>query len=330
MSAAYIYKVPRSVPAQAYDRFVDIPAPRWNPSLPIEHASPVPHARAAAATYRLTQCKAAIKSHCVNGSGNTNGVAWAQVNVKASMRSRYASAALLLMLVCTCAKESKDSRFPVALIVHAGYRPTLGADVTLYRLAATSYLYSFFTQFKNTPPQPLEIVLWVDTSSYETHIDILEQLLHNLQSLIAELVSDYSWVKPRINFSRGIAESYHRSLRFCEEEDWCKYLMFTEDDWLFEHSNIKHSAVELLDLMDDHDWVNYIRFNKRELKAILFDSPCIVEDKRLPIPLTNTAGFSNNAHLCKAGAVQRLFELVHDARTSGQNWGLECHQDMAK
>ena len=240
------------------------------------------------------------------------------------------SVALLLMLVCTYAKADKDSRFPVALVVHGGYRPTLGADVTLYRLAATSYLYSFFTQFKKTPPQPLEIVLWVDTSSYEDHIDVLEQLLHNLQSLVKELVSDYGWVKPRINFSRGIAESYHRSLRFCGEEDWCKYLMFTEDDWVFEHSSIKHSAMDLQNLMDDHDWVNYIRFNKRELKAILFDSPCIVEDKRLPIPLTNTAGFSNNAHLCRAGAVQRLFELVHDARTSGQNWGLECHQDMGK
>lgn len=237
---------------------------------------------------------------------------------------------LLMLMLSSNAQLDKDNRFAVALVVHGGYRPTLGADVTLYRLATTSYLYSFFTQFKKTPPQPLEVILWVDTSSYENHIDVLEQLLHNLQLLITELTSDHIWLKPKINFSRGIAESYHRSLRMCVEEDWCKYLMFTEDDWLFEHSNIKHSAAEILDVMNDHDWVNYIRFNKRQLKPILFDSPCIAEDKRLPIPLTNTAGFSNNAHLCKAGAVQRLFELVHDARNSGHNWGLECHQDMSK
>lgn len=237
---------------------------------------------------------------------------------------------LLLSLICKSVSQGVETAFPTVLVIHGGYRPTLEADITLYRLAATSYLYSFFTQFDQVASQPLELVLWIDTSSYEDHIHVLENVLHNLEAFTEQLRQEYSWVKPKIKFSRGIAESYHRSLHDCENSAWCKYIMFTEDDWLFEHANIQHSALDLLDLMDHHNWVNYIRFTKREVNAILFDSPCVVEDQRLPIPLTSTGGFSNNAHLGRASAVQRLFDLVHDARTSSHKWGLECHQDMAR
>jgi len=60
------------------------------------------------------------------------------------------------------------------------------------------------------------------------------------------------------------------------------------------------------------------------------DSPCVVQDTHVPIPLTHTAGFSNNAHLCRVSAVQKLFDITHDARQAANNWGLECHQDMGK
>ena len=162
-----------------------------------------------------------------------------------------------------------------------------------------------------TPREPLEAYIWVDASSFEEHIDILEGVLHNLQRLIEEVSRDYYWVRFCMHFSRGIAETYHRSLRKCEEENWCSYLMFVEDDWMFEYTNIKHSAMELLALCQGHDWINYIRFNKRITTGILFDSPCVVQDTRGPIPLTHTAGFSNNAHLCRVSAVQKLFDITH-------------------
>ena len=227
-------------------------------------------------------------------------------------------------------EDAREARFPVALVVHGGYRPTMETDITLYKLAITSYLYSFFGQFEKTPREALEAYIWVDASSYEDHIDTLEGVLHNLQGLIEEVNQDYHWVRFSLRFSRGIAETYHRSLRLCEEKQWCSYLMFVEDDWMFEHSNIKHSATELLSLMQEHDWINYIRFNKRMITGILFDSPCVVQDDRVPIPLTHTAGFSNNAHLCRSSAVQKLFDITHDARQAANNWGLECHQDMGK
>lgn len=256
------------------------------------------------------------------------------------MKSRWCSnmgqLLLLLLLAATVAAdvaedaEGPDVRFPVLLVVHGGYRPSLQTDVTLYKIAVTSWLYSFFGQFGKTPRQPLEALLWVDTSSYEEHVDVLEGVLHNLRDLILEVKADYPWVKLALRFSRGIAETYHRSLTVCEEKPWCSYMMFTEDDWMFEYSNVKHSGLELLDIMQNHDWVNYIRFNKREIKPVLFDAPCVVEDARLPIPLTHTAGFSNNAHLCRVGAIQKLFDITHDARQAAKNWGVECHQDMGK
>ncbi|KAL0055024.1 hypothetical protein WJX82_005938 [Trebouxia sp. C0006] len=72
--------------------------------------------------------------------------------------------------------------------------------------------------------------------------------------LIEEVSRDYYWVRFCMRFSRGIAETYHRSLRKCEEENWCSYLMFVEDDWMFEYTNIKHSAMELLALCQDTNW----------------------------------------------------------------------------
>ncbi|MCJ1242448.1 hypothetical protein MMC14_010456 [Varicellaria rhodocarpa] len=242
----------------------------------------------------------------------------------------------LLLLLATAgavAEEvdnSKDIRFPTVLVVHGGFRPTMLTDVTMYKLSVTSWLYSFFGQFDKTPRKPLEALLWVDTSSYEEHLDVLEGVLHNLRALIVEINADYPWVKFSVRFSRGIAETYHRSLSTCQELPWCHYMMFTEDDWMFEHVNIKHSALELYDIMQDHDWVNYIRFNKRTLQAILFDAPCLVEDTRLPIPLTHTGGFSNNAHLCRVSAIQKLFDITHDARQAAHTWGVECHSDMGK
>jgi len=137
----------------------------------------------------------------------------------------------------------------------------MGTDITLYKLAITSYLYAFFGQSDKTPREALEACIWVDASSYEDHIDILEGVLHNLQSLIEEVSRDYHWVKFSLRFSWGIAETFHRSLRLCEEKSWCSYLVFVEDDWMFEYTNIKHSAMELLALVQGHDWINYIRFN---------------------------------------------------------------------
>ncbi len=236
----------------------------------------------------------------------------------------------LTLAVAGDEEDAREARYPIALVIHGGYRPTMGTDITLYKLAITSYLYSFFCQFDKTPREALEAYIWVDASSYEEHVDVLEGVLHNLQNLIEEVNEDYTWVRFSLRFSRGIAETYHRSLRMCEEKGWCSYLMFVEDDWMFEYSNIKHSAMELLDLMQNHDWVNYIRFNKRQINGILFDSPCVVQDNRLPMPLTHTAGFSNNAHLCRAQAVQKLFDITHDARQAANNWGLECHEDMGK
>ena len=237
---------------------------------------------------------------------------------------------LLKLVVAGDEEDVKEARFPTALVIHGGYRPTMGTDTTLYKLSITSYLYSFYGQFDQTPREALEAYIWVDASSYEGNIDILEGVLHNLQDLMEEINEEYTWVRFSLRFSRGIAETYHRSLRFCEEESWCSYLMFVEDDWMFEYSNIKHTAMELLDVMQNNDMVNYIRFNKREIIGILFDSPCVVQDTRLPIPLTHTAGFSNNAHLCRAASIQKLFDVTHDARQAANNWGLECDQDMSK
>lgn len=106
--------------------------------------------------------------------------------------------------------------------------------------------------------------------------------------------------------------------------------MFTEDDFMYEHSSIKDSAAELLSVLKDYTRINYIRFNKRNNIVAVFDNPCITEDRNLPIPMTKTAGFSNNAHICRVDAVQRLFQLVHDAGVSGKNWGLECYHQAAR
>ena len=252
------------------------------------------------------------------------------------MRYICAAFALLLTLQLAAAdaaadeKDAANTRFPATLVIHGGYRPTMAADVTMYRLAVTSCLYSFFGQFDKTPREALEASIWVDASSYEGHINVLEGVLHNLQELVQEINDDYVWVKFSIHFSRGIAETYHRSLRLCEEKPWCSYVMFVEDDWMFHHPNIKHSAMELVNIMNSNDMVNYIRFNKRTINGILFDSPCVVQDGRLPIPLTHTAGFSNNAHLCRVSAIQKLFDITHDARQAANDWGLECHEDMGK
>ena len=248
---------------------------------------------------------------------------------------KFTCAAVVLLLLLHSAEggdeeDGRNTRFPAMLVVHGGYRPNLGTDVTLYKLAITSYLYSFFGQFDKTPREAMEANIWIDASSYEDHINVLQGVLHNLEDLIEELKEDHVWVKLSVHFSRGLAETYHRSLWMCEQRPWCNYLMFVEDNWMFEYQNIEHSALELVDVMNSHDVVNYIRFNKRTITGVLFDSPCVVQDNRLPIPLTHTAGFSNNAHLCRASSIQKLFDITHDTRQAAHNWGLECFEDTRK
>ncbi|MCJ1304951.1 hypothetical protein MMC08_007764, partial [Hypocenomyce scalaris] len=111
--------------------------------------------------------------------------------------NRAVTLALILLLLRLAfagdEEDAREARFPVALVVHGGYRPTMETDITLYKLAITSYLYSFFGQFEKTPREALEAYIWVDASSYEDHIDTLEGVLHNLQGLIEEVNQDYHW-----------------------------------------------------------------------------------------------------------------------------------------
>lgn len=89
-------------------------------------------------------------------------------------------------------------------------------------------------------------------------------------------------------------------------------------------TSIHHNIEQITKLMDDYSLVNYVRFNKRQNLPILFDSPCLSENVRLPMPMTATSGFSNNPHISRAAVLQTLVQLTYDA-LSINNWGLEKH-----
>lgn len=215
--------------------------------------------------------------------------------------------------------------YPVMAAVQGGLRPNLLSDVSLYNISMSSYLHSFFRQHGLAPKQTLRAIFWVDDSSYKGREDVLGKVLINLEGLALALQSEHAFLKISIRVNLGMADGYIKTMQECLQKQDCQYVVFIEDDWMFESSSILHSQNELAALFDEHLFVNYLRFNKRPNQAWVSDAPCTVEDQSVNIPVTRTGGFSNNPHMLRPSAMSHLFRLTNSPKHAFHNWGLECH-----
>ena len=76
-----------------------------------------------------------------------NGILPLPPSKAADMRQLLRAAMFMLLLTYALAgdeEDAREARFPIALVIHGVYRATVGTDITLYKLAITSYLYAFF------------------------------------------------------------------------------------------------------------------------------------------------------------------------------------------
>ena len=240
-------------------------------------------------------------------------------------------AILYCALLLAAGANALEEGFPVALVIQGGFRPNIQADVTLYDIAIRSYMYALFEQHGLQPHQIMHGTIWLDSSSFDGQHRVLSGMLANLEQLLVGIHSRYPFLRMQIKFNKGMAEGYRTAMLDCIHESSCRYIVFLEEDWQLEHEHIVHSQQELVALFDQHDWINYLRFNKRPLKAWVSDAPCTLDDMRIQsVPVVNTGGFSNNAHMLRPEVMLELFELTNDLEHATHNWGVECHADNTR
>jgi hypothetical protein len=94
------------------------------------------------------------------------------------------------------------------------------------------------------------------------------------------------------------------SLSLLEKNINSKYIFNLEHDWSIEkHINLN----KIMDIMDKYNYVNYIRFNKRNnIIFDPFDSVLEKEDKITEIPLLKTWSYSGNPHIVRTEFFKKI------------------------
>ena len=158
------------------------------------------------------------------------------------------------------------------------------------------------------------LVYWsMDVQSFEAQSGTLNSQVHNLKRLGLSLAQRYPFLQFRFMFGSGISSTFRRSLKMCDESVWCQYVVFLEDDWLFEHTCVQQSLTEIMQILDTHTFMNYLRFNGA-ISRDNWDSPCLVSEERVTgaTKFLKGAGFSNNPHVSRASVMRKLFDVVYD------------------
>ena len=220
-------------------------------------------------------------------------------------------------------------QYPVMLVVHTGYRPASSPDVSLHNITLTSFVYSFLIQWQSLPTvqrellknQSIVVYFSLDVQSFEGRTDKLDLQLQNLRHLILSFADQIPFLSFRFMFGSGLASTYHRVLAQCDDLSWCRYVILLEEDWLFEHSNIHISLWDLVQVLDENMFMNYVRFSQffNNFTHNNWDAPCLVRDVRIQgnTAFLKGAGFSNNPHICRAAAMRKVYDVVYDYNQLG-------------
>ncbi len=214
--------------------------------------------------------------------------------------------------------SANSSTIPLILLIHAGFRQASSPDVSLHNISLSSFLYSFNDQWKLPPHANADLqVYWsLDVQSFEPYPDALMQQVHNLQQLSLSFQKSHPFLQFHFLYDSGVASAYRRAVNLCESAWWCRYVFLLEEDWLFEHTTIVTPLADLIEILDQHTFMNYVRFNKfsNNFDGTIWDAPCLIRDLRIlsETPFLKGAGFSNNPHIARASSMQILVEEVFD------------------
>lgn len=132
-------------------------------------------------------------------------------------------------------------------------------------------------------------IRWIISLDFKTQTDDCILYKNNIQKYIntlpnAELLLTGGW-RENMTKAKNMVKT--------------PYFLFWEHDWIFNSSSIKPKTVPaLLDIMDNYQNINYVRFNKRQhnKNLDLIQGTCTYINN---IPLISMGNWSNNPHICR-------------------------------
>jgi hypothetical protein len=141
----------------------------------------------------------------------------------------------------------------------------------------TDLIWTTYASFVRSFGEDYSPTVWVDSrpdrEKKETYLYNLNKIFDNVRE------------------SRGFADAYATIVRESKE----RFAFILEHDWLFLHSNIKHSLEDLCAVMFSHGLIR-MRFNKRTNAPIKSDkdmTPTMLQN----VDLCLTSSCSNNPHI---------------------------------
>jgi hypothetical protein len=149
-------------------------------------------------------------------------------------------------------------------------------------------------------PRPFRSAL----PDFERYIDGLKEL--------------FSGIHFRIYKTQGLAHGYVKSILLCET-DYCFQL---EHDWRFVRENIRHSDLEILEVMRSAG-IDHLRFNKRSNVETRWDT-WLAEQNTHGVTVTRTPACLNNPHFIDRNAYLGKYLHLVDVGAGGAG-GLEEH-----
>lgn len=115
----------------------------------------------------------------------------------------------------------------------------------------------------------------------------------------------------------GLKSNYLHAIGQCKTP----YMMFIEHDWLFLR-RVQVAAV--IETMDKHDFVNFIKFNVRRNDAHSFWDHFVCKEPRIAeLPLTQTSCWTNNPHIIRVAKFMDSWRAFIDEKPAKGADGLE-------
>lgn len=216
--------------------------------------------------------------------------------------------------------------------MQSALRHNMHTDISLYNLTVSNYLYAFFRQHRLVPQARLHGIIYVDDSSFLGQEKVLGTIIIKLEAFALALQAEYPFLKLQIRTSLGLGDAYLSTMHACLQKRDCRYVVFLEDDRIFDPEKISHSQGDLVELFDEHPFINYVRFKHKENHpaGLGWDGPCTVEDTSMKVPLRRTGAFANNPHMLRPGQVLKFLNITYSPVHARHNWGVECYDDARR
>ena len=136
----------------------------------------------------------------------------------------------LILFLCfhlTLGMEVQTVQLPLTVGIHAGLRSDQSSTlVPLVTINLLSWIESYITNFNIRPDKPLDVVVWLDATSFEGRDETFICTVREMRNSLTILETHYDFLHTSIRYSQGLAYSYLRLMTDCTVDRTCHYVVF--------------------------------------------------------------------------------------------------------